>query len=90
MRWLWSFRQSLLNLASNANKFTENDTVTIAAQPQRLDDRDWITIAVTDTGIGMTEEQIGRLFMLLWLITQRVSSAAGRMPRSAGASDRSP
>jgi GAF domain-containing protein len=56
------FRQSLLNLASNANKFTENGTVTIAAQPQRLDDRDWITIAVTDTGIGMTEEQIGRLF----------------------------
>jgi signal transduction histidine kinase len=56
------FRQSLLNLASNANKFTENGTVTIAAQPHRLDDRDWISIAVTDTGIGMTEEQMGRLF----------------------------
>ena len=56
------FRQSLLNLASNANKFTENGTVTIAAQPQRPDGRDWIMIAVTDTGIGMTEEQIGRLF----------------------------
>ena len=56
------FRQSLLNLASNANKFTENGTVTIAAQPQWLDGRDWITIAATDTGIGMTEEQIGRLF----------------------------
>ena len=28
------FRQALLNLASNANKFTENGTVTIAAQPQ--------------------------------------------------------
>ena len=56
------FRQALLNLASNANKFTEKGTVTIAAQPQRLDGRDWITIAVTDTGIGMTEEQMGRLF----------------------------
>jgi len=56
------FRQTLLNLASNANKFTENGTVTIAARPQRVDDRDWITIAVTDTGIGMTEEQMGRLF----------------------------
>jgi signal transduction histidine kinase/CheY-like chemotaxis protein len=56
------FRQALLNLASNANKFTENGTVTIAAQPQRPDGRDWIMIAVTDTGIGMTEEQIGRLF----------------------------
>jgi GAF domain-containing protein/CheY-like chemotaxis protein len=56
------FRQALLNLASNANKFTENGTVTIAAQPQRLDGRDMIMIAVTDTGIGMTEEQMSRLF----------------------------
>jgi signal transduction histidine kinase/CheY-like chemotaxis protein len=56
------FRQTLLNLASNANKFTEDGTVTIAAQPERLDDRDWITIAVTDTGIGMTKEQMGKLF----------------------------
>src|SRR5262249_22218123 len=56
------FRQALLNLASNANKFTENGTVTIAARPQQVDGRDWITIAVTDTGIGLTEEQMGRLF----------------------------
>ncbi|HKN10871.1 MAG TPA: GAF domain-containing protein, partial [Pseudomonadota bacterium] len=56
------FRQALLNLASNANKFTEHGTVAIAAQSQRLDGRDWITIAVTDTGIGMTPDQMGRLF----------------------------
>ena len=56
------FRQSLLNLASNANKFTEKGTVTIAAQQVQENGRDWIAIAVTDTGIGMTEEQIGRLF----------------------------
>ena len=56
------FRQALLNLASNANKFTEKGTVTIAAQPQRNDGREWITIAVADTGIGMTPEQMGRLF----------------------------
>jgi GAF domain-containing protein/DNA-binding response OmpR family regulator len=55
-------RQALLNLASNANKFTENGTVTIAAQPQRHDGRDWIMVAVTDTGIGMTAEQMGKLF----------------------------
>jgi signal transduction histidine kinase/CheY-like chemotaxis protein/putative methionine-R-sulfoxide reductase with GAF domain len=55
-------RQALLNLASNANKFTEKGTVTIAAQPQRNDGRDWITIAMTDTGIGMTPEQMGKLF----------------------------
>ena len=56
------FRQSLLNLASNANKFTEKGTVTIAAYQEQENGRDWITLAVRDTGIGMTEEQIGRLF----------------------------
>ncbi|MGE5157298.1 MAG: response regulator, partial [Gemmatimonas sp.] len=56
------FRQTLLNLASNANKFTENGTVTIVARAQQLDGRDGIAIAVTDTGIGMTQEQMDRLF----------------------------
>jgi len=56
------FRQSLLNLASNANKFTEKGTVTIAANQRQDNGRDWITLAVTDTGIGMTAEQIGKLF----------------------------
>ena len=55
------FRQALL-MASNANKFTEKGTVSIAAHPSRLDGRDWISIAVADTGIGMTPEQMGKLF----------------------------
>jgi signal transduction histidine kinase len=54
-------RQSLLNLASNANKFTEKGTVTIAAH-QGQENGDWITLAVSDTGIGMTPEQVSRLF----------------------------
>jgi signal transduction histidine kinase len=57
------FRQSLLNLASNANKFTEKGSVTIAAHQGQENGRDWITVAVTDTGIGMTAEQIGKLFL---------------------------
>jgi signal transduction histidine kinase len=56
------FRQSLLNLASNANKFTEKGTISIAAHQGQKNDRDWITVAVTDTGIGMTPEQMGKLF----------------------------
>jgi adenylate cyclase len=56
------FRQSLLNLASNANKFTEKGTISIAAHQGQQDGRDWITVAVTDTGIGMTPEQMGKLF----------------------------
>ena len=55
-------RQALLNLASNANKFTERGTVTVAADRRQETGREWITISVSDTGIGMTEEQIGKLF----------------------------
>src|SRR5260370_9115088 len=55
-------RQALLNLLSNANKFTENGTVTVRAEPHQEAGRDWITIAVSDTGIGMTPAQMGKLF----------------------------
>src|SRR6516164_8063787 len=55
-------RQALLNLMSNANKFTERGIITVHARQAQDDGRDWITIAVADTGIGMTAEQIGKLF----------------------------
>jgi hypothetical protein len=53
---------SSARLASNANKFTEKGTITIAAHQGQENGRDWITLAVTDTGIGMTPEQMGKLF----------------------------
>ena len=52
-------RQALFNLLSNAAKFTERGTITLTAQREA---DGWITFAVSDTGIGMTEEQLGRLF----------------------------
>jgi len=55
-------RQALLNLMSNANKFTERGTITIDAHQGQQNGRDWITLAVTDTGIGMTPEQMDKLF----------------------------
>jgi len=55
-------RQALLNLMSNANKFTERGTITIDAHHRQENGGDWITLAVTDTGIGMTPEQMGKLF----------------------------
>lgn len=55
-------RQVLLNLLSNACKFTQGGTVTLKAS--RITDRegDRIAISVHDTGIGMTAEQRDRLF----------------------------
>jgi signal transduction histidine kinase len=55
-------RQALLNLMSNANKFTERGTISVDARQAQETGHDWITIAVADTGIGMTPEQMGRLF----------------------------
>jgi signal transduction histidine kinase/CheY-like chemotaxis protein/HAMP domain-containing protein len=55
-------RQALLNLASNANKFTEHGTITVAVDRRRDGDREWITMRVADTGIGMTPEQTAKLF----------------------------
>jgi signal transduction histidine kinase/CheY-like chemotaxis protein len=55
-------RQIMLNLLSNACKFTENGTVSFAVSRQARDREDWIKFAVADTGIGMTPEQISRLF----------------------------
>ena len=55
-------RQAMLNLMSNANKFTERGTITVDARQGQEDGRDWVTISVSDTGIGMTAEQMGKLF----------------------------
>jgi signal transduction histidine kinase len=54
--------QALLNLMSNANKFTDRGTIGIDVQQRQANGRDWITLAVADTGIGMTAEQMGKLF----------------------------
>ncbi len=55
-------RQVLLNLLSNAAKFTENGRVALSASRITGGDGDWLVFRVADTGIGMTEEQLSRLF----------------------------
>lgn len=52
-------RQSLFNLLSNASKFTENGTITLAVSRTEAG---WVTFYVSDTGIGMTPEQQAKLF----------------------------
>jgi signal transduction histidine kinase/CheY-like chemotaxis protein len=55
-------RQALLNLLSNANKFTKQGTVTLTVRRGTVADREWMRFAVSDTGIGMTPEQLEKLF----------------------------
>ncbi|MES0826122.1 response regulator [Ruegeria sp. SCP11] len=55
-------RQVILNLLSNACKFTENGKITVRAAKSKIDDRPWLVLDVSDTGIGLTQEQIGKLF----------------------------
>jgi adenylate cyclase len=54
-------RQILLNLLSNACKFTKQGDVTLRAH-KVAHGREFIELAVADTGIGMTPEQLGKLF----------------------------
>jgi PAS domain S-box-containing protein len=55
-------RQVVLNLLSNACKFTERGEVVLEAGREPSEQGDWIVVSVADTGIGMTPEQMGRLF----------------------------
>ena len=55
-------RQAALNLLSNAAKFTQEGTVTLSVQRRKRQAGDWIEIQVQDTGIGIAESDIGRLF----------------------------
>jgi PAS domain S-box-containing protein len=54
----FKLNQCLLNLLSNAAKFTKDGTITVRARR----DGEMVEIAVADTGIGMSEEQLAKLF----------------------------
>ena len=55
-------RQCLLNLLSNAAKFTSRGTITLSVAKHERDSGDRLVIEVRDTGIGMTEEGLKKLF----------------------------
>ena len=75
---LTKVRQVLLNLLSNAAKFTEAGTVTLSVRRHAdAAGRDAVTFVVSDTGIGMTEEQLTKAF-------QRFSQADASTTRKFG------
>jgi signal transduction histidine kinase/CheY-like chemotaxis protein len=55
-------RQILLNLMSNAAKFTHKGTVTLHANRLTKETGDWLTLAVSDTGIGIAKEKLDHVF----------------------------
>jgi CheY-like chemotaxis protein len=55
-------KQILLNLLGNASKFTSKGTVALTATREEKAHREWIVFTVRDTGIGMTQDQLSRLF----------------------------
>jgi signal transduction histidine kinase/CheY-like chemotaxis protein len=73
---LTKVRQSLFNLLSNASKFTSEGTIGLdVGRKVGPEGADWIAFRVTDTGIGMTPEQLGKLFQEF---TQADASTARR------------
>lgn len=70
-------RQAALNLLSNAAKFTHDGTVTLVVQRRKRQAGDWIEIQVQDTGIGIAEADIGRLFQNFGQVNRSTSSKFG-------------
>jgi signal transduction histidine kinase/DNA-binding response OmpR family regulator len=59
---LTKIRQCLFNLLSNASKFTEQGVVVLSISRYLKAEEEWLCIKVTDSGIGMSQEQMVRLF----------------------------
>jgi PAS domain S-box-containing protein len=68
------FRQSLLNLLSNACKFTRDGIVTVSVAHRTDGGHNLYEVNVRDTGIGISSQDIGRLFQPF----VQVDSSAGR------------
>lgn len=55
-------RQCFFNLFSNATKFSQNSNIVVFAHREKVANTEWIVFGVQDQGIGMSDEQMSRLF----------------------------
>jgi signal transduction histidine kinase len=70
-------RQCVLNLVGNACKFTKDGVVKVATRRETVGGVDVIRVVVSDTGIGMTSEQVGRLFQVFTQVDSAVARKYG-------------
>ena len=54
--------QVLINLVSNASKFTKDGVVTLSASRDLRDDQSWLVLSVSDTGIGVPADKLDHVF----------------------------
>ena len=77
---LSKLRQSVLNLVNNALKFTEGGRVSVAVNRRRNGEGEWTEVQVSDTGIGIGQEHLGKLFQPF----SQVDSSATRKYNGTG------
>jgi signal transduction histidine kinase len=70
-------RQIVLNLLSNAAKFTTDGEVTLSVRRDEKPGGDWIELRVEDTGIGIAEEDLPKLFQDFGQVSASTSSKYG-------------
>lgn len=71
------FKQTLINLIGNSIKFTQNGQVSIELKPQIRDGETWTTIEISDTGIGIPQESISKIFQPFQQVSQETSIKYG-------------
>lgn len=74
---LTKIRQNLMNLLSNASKFSKQGIITLSAWREIGEDKDWILFEVNDQGIGMTDDQVKRLFQPFTQMDEEVNRRYG-------------
>ncbi len=74
---VFKVRQSLLNLLSNANKFTTVGEITLSVKCDRRNQQDYIYFQVKDNGIGITETEMKKLFTAFGQVDSSISRKYG-------------
>lgn len=73
-------RQVVLNILSNAAKFTDTGSITLQIKPLTKEDQDYICFAISDTGIGIAPDDMGKVFEPF----RQIDSSDGRRAEGTG------